>query len=182
MDQRWRDLAARAQEGDKKSYNALLKELIPYIQSIIAPKLANPDWVDDLTQNILISVHKSLHTYSSDRPFRPWLISIINFRKTDFLRKYYKGRGDKKVSTDDYVFETQHVTEPHMAGEYKDMEGALNALPDNQKKIFTLLKIQGFSTKEVAEKMDMSESAVKVSAHRTQKKLKDHAQKGMDEV
>lgn len=173
---------AEAQKGDKKAYNILLKELIPYIKSMIAPRLANPDWVDDLTQNILMSVHKSLHTYSPDRPFRPWLISIINFRKTDFLRKYYNRRGDRTVSTDDHIFDNQHVTNPHMAGEYKDMEQALNTIPDNHKKIFTMLKIQGFSIKEVAEKMEMSESAVKVSAHRTQKKLKKMAQKGMDEV
>ncbi len=168
----WKDWAVAAQEGNTLAYNHLLKDIAPFIRNYLIGRLANPDWVDDITQEVLISVHKSLKTYSSDRPFRPWLMAIINFRKTDFLRKHYNSRTDKQTSLDDLEFQSTHVTNPAHAGEYKDIENALGTLPEKQRKVFELMKIQGYSAQEVANEMRMSVSAVKVSAHRTMNKLK----------
>lgn len=169
----FKTLALKALEGDKRAYNKLLNDLVPFIQNIIRPKLANPQWAEDITQDVLISMHKSLHTFAPDRPFKPWLSSIIHFRTTDYLRQYYKRHGDKKVSTEDYFFQKNYVTNPTHTGEYADIKDFLETIPEDQKEIFEMLKIYGYSAREVAEKMDMSESAVKVSAHRTLNKLKD---------
>lgn len=169
----WRDLAVKAQSGDQRAYSALLKDIVPYIRAVASGSLANVDWVDDLVQDVLVSVHKSLSTYSEDRPFKPWLSAIIQFRKTDILRKYYKNRGNKTVDVESLEFLGQHVTNPAFAGELKDVEAALSELPENQRKVFEMIKIHGYSAQEVADEMGMSVSAVKVSAHRTQNKLKD---------
>lgn len=168
----WRDWAAKAQSGDKSAYNLLLKDIMPFIRSVLSPSLANPDWVDDITQDVLISVHKSLKTYSADRPFRPWLTSIIHFRRTDFLRRHYSLRDRKQAVLSHKEFSGGHVTNPAFAGELKDIEAALDKLPEKQRKVFQLMRIQGYTAKEVAKEMDMTVSAVKVSVHRTMKKLK----------
>lgn len=169
----WNDLARRAQEGDKRAYNRLLRDIVPFIRSVLIPKLANPDWADDITQDILVSVHKSLKTYSPDRPFKPWLLAIVSFRRTDYLRAYYRQNKDKQTSLDNPEFIATHVTNDGGAGEGIDVERALGDLPADQSKIFRMIKIQGFSAKEVANEMKMGVSAVKVSAHRTMKKLKE---------
>lgn len=168
---RWNALARKAQSGDKAAYNQLLRDIIPFIQKVIARTLANPDWVDDITQDVLMSVHKSLKTYDPNLSFRPWLMAIVNFRRTDYLRKYYRTRDQKEKSENMAHFLGDSVTNPTHAGELKDIEGALNALPEKQGKIFRMVKIEGHSIEEVAKTMDMSQSAVKVSAHRTMKKL-----------
>ena len=169
----WTEYAGLAQSGDKAAYNKLLREIAPFIRNYILKSLANPDWADDITQEVLISVHKSLNTYSPDRPFRPWLMAIISFRRTDYLRKHYNARENKQTTLDDFDFQKSHVTNPDHAGEYKDIEAALNTLPENQRKVFEMIKIQGYTAKEVANEMGMSVSAVKVSAHRTMHKLKE---------
>lgn len=168
----WAEWAQQAQAGDQKVYSQLLTDIVPYIRGILAPGLSNPDWIDDITQEVLISVHKSLHTYSPDRAFCPWLRAIISFRRTDFLRRYYSKRGDKKVDIENLDFQTEHVTKSEYAGELKDIERALQGLPEDQRIIFQRMKIEGYTAREVAKEMDMSVSAVKVSAHRTAKKLK----------
>lgn len=169
----WRDWAVKAQSGDQRAYSALLRDIVPFIKSVIISGFSNADWVDEVVQEVLISVHKSLSTYSQDRPFRPWLMAIIQFRRTDFLRKYYKSRGNKQTTLDDSEYLAQFVTVPHAEGELKDIEAALADLPENQRKVFELIKIHGYSANEVAEEMGMSVSAVKVSAHRTLNKLKE---------
>lgn len=170
--QQWQEWAAAAQEGDKRAYSQLLAEIAPYVQNVIISSLANQDAAEDIMQEVLISVHKSLNSYKPDRPFKPWLMAIVNFRRTDYLRKYYSQRQDKTATTDEnYEFEAQNVTKPVHAGELKDIEAALATLPEQQQRIFRMIKIEGYTAQEVANEMDMNESAVKVSAHRTMKKL-----------
>ena len=161
-----------AQEGNASAYRNLLREISSFTRNFLLSRVANPDWADDITQEVLISVHKSLKTYSGDRPFRPWLMAIVNFRKTDYLRKHYAARGDKQTSTDDAEFNAAYVTIPAHAGEYKDIEAALSTLPEKQREVFMLVKIKGLTADEAAKAMNMSQSAVKVSVHRTAKKLK----------
>ena len=172
QEDQWQEWAGKAQAGDQRAYAALLKDLSPYIRNVIMRSLANPDWADEITQNTLISIHKSLYTYSPDRPFRPWLMAIVNFRRTDYLRRHYANRGNKQVSLENADFENQNVTEQPPTGELKDIEEALGTLPRQQQDVFRLMKVEGYTAQEVADKLGMTESAVKVSAHRTINKLK----------
>lgn len=169
----WSQLAVKAQAGDKRAYSALLGDIYPFVKSRVASGLANPDWIDDVAQDVLISVHKSLESYSPERPFRPWLMAIIQFRKTDFLRKHYKNKKVKENTYEKVNIFSEDVTDSPNAGELKDIEAALEDIPEKQREIFLRMKVEGYSAKEVAEEMDMSVSAVKVSAHRTANKLKE---------
>jgi len=169
----WETLAGLSQQGNKKAYTQLLSDITPYIKIRISGQLANPDWIDDIVQDILISVHKSLHTYSTDRPFKPWLNAITQFRKTDYLRSHYKKKRTNEALLENTETFEKHVTFQHDVGELKDIEAAMNKLPDKQRKVFVMMKIEGYSAKEVAKEMHMSVSAVKVSAHRTAGKLKE---------
>lgn len=170
--QQWQEWAGAAQAGDKRAYAQLLGAIAPYIRNVIVNSLSNQDAAEDIAQEVLISVHKSLASYSPDRPFKPWLMAIVNFRRTDYLRKHYAQRQDKTTTTDEnYEFEAANVTNPAHAGELKDIESALGSLPEQQQRIFRMIKIEGYTAQEVANEMDMNESAVKVSAHRTMKKL-----------
>ena len=170
--QQWQEWAVQAQAGDKRAYGDLLKALYPYIRNIIYKSLSQSDAAEDIAQEVLISIHKSLHTYSSDRPFKPWLMSIVNFRKMDYLRKYYAQRQDKTSTTEENPeYMVQNVTNSKNLGELKDIENALSQFSIKQQNIFRKIKIEGYTAQEVANEMNMKESAVKVSAHRTMKKL-----------
>lgn len=171
---KWAELAEQAQKGDKVAYGRLLREIAPYTKNILLPSLSNPDWADDITQEVLLSIHKALYTYSADRPFRPWLHSIINYRKLDFFRGHYTRRGDKSVALENLADLESDVTTPEDIAELGNIDSELAKLPEPQRQIFEMIKIQGYSAQEVAEKMDMSVSAVKVSAHRTLARLKEN--------
>ncbi|MCB9973983.1 MAG: RNA polymerase sigma factor [Rhodospirillales bacterium] len=172
-EQHWKDLAIAAQGGDKASYVRLLKEIAPYIRKIVLAGLANPDGADDITQEVLISIHKSLGTYSGDRAFKPWLHAIIHYRKTDYLRQHYARRGNLSVPVETQIDLADPVTSPEVLLEYRNVENEIARLPRKQQTVFRLMKIEGFTAQEVAERTGMSVSAVKVSAHRTLEKLKE---------
>lgn len=167
------DLAIKSRAGDKASYTLFLKSVSIYAKNMLASSINDKSSLDDIAQEVLISVHKSLHTYSEDRPIKPWLYSIINFRKIDYLRKYYKRAENEVQNVDDDFINIKNVTNMRHAGEYKDIERALESLPDKQREIFKMVRIDGYTSKEVANMMDMTESAIKVSVHRTGGKLRE---------
>jgi len=172
IDLYWRELAGKAQKGVVLAYRTLLSDLIPIIRRTIIKSLPNPQNADDVVQDVLLSVHKALHTYDPKRPFMPWVHSIIQFRKTDYLRQHYAQRDNAKISLDDPDTPDYLVISGHN-GTTKDVEEAFGALPDQQKKVVELMKIKGYSAEEVSKKTGMSISAVKVSAHRALQKIKE---------
>lgn len=168
----WKALAVRAQDGDSEAYRKLLSALVPFLRRMLVKTLARPDDADDIVQEVLISVHKALPTYSPDRPFLPWLMAITNFRRADYLREHYASRKNLTVSVD-YLELPEDVTGAGLEAEYGDVETALQSLPDRQREVFELMKLKGYSAREVSKKTGMSVSAVKVSVHRTMAKLKE---------
>ncbi|MCB1558447.1 MAG: sigma-70 family RNA polymerase sigma factor [Alphaproteobacteria bacterium] len=168
----WQQLAKKAQSGDSAAYRELLGSIVPVIRRSLSRSLPSSDIIDDVVQEVLLSVHKALHTYSADRPFLPWLMAITSFRRTDYLRQHYAARGNKQVSLEN-VDLPDYLNNSESAAQIKDVEKALDSLPEKQKEVVELLKIKGYSTREVSEKTGLSESAVKVTMHRALQKLKE---------
>lgn len=167
------DLMIAAQSGDKKAYRQVFEEITPMIKSFVAKRINKPEDIDEITQEILISVHKTSQTYDSSRPFKTWLFAIIKFRLSDYLRTVYRNAERGLDSFDEQEF---HIANDDRGEQdFDDQEmltKMLDALPQKQQDIIKMTKIDGFSIKETAEKMDMSESAVKVAVHRALEKLK----------
>lgn len=160
-----------AQSGDQGSYRQLLTEIAPFIQRALAKTLSRKEQAEDITQEILLSVHKAMNTYDPARPFMPWLMAIVNFRRTDFLRSHYAARDNLSAPLED--LDLQDVTFDGHEGEYKDIENALTSLSPKQREIFDLVKMKGYTAKEASARTGMSVAAVKVSVHRSLQKLKE---------
>lgn len=169
--ERWQKLMEEAQGGNQASYRQLLGEIAPFVQRILLKSLSKKDFAEDIVQEVLISVHKAMNTYDPTRPFMPWLMAIVNFRRTDYLRSHYAARENLSAPLED--LDLENVTFDHHEGEYRDIEKALTSLPAKQREVFDLVKMKGYSAKEVSEKTGMSVSAVKVSVHRSLQKLKE---------
>lgn len=162
-----------AQKGDQDAYRQLLSELNPFIKRVIIKTLPTSDAADDIVQDVLLSVHKALRTYTPDRPFLPWLMAIVNFRRTDYLRVHYAQHQHMKVDLESAEWMEDVAATQAASDTYKDVQAALDSLPLKQKNIFQLVKIDGYSMEETAKKTGMTAGAVKVSVHRTIQKLRE---------
>jgi len=79
-----------AQGGDGAAYAALLRDLTPLLQQRIQRQLRvlKPHDVEDLVQDVLLSLHVVRATYDPQRPFLPWLFGIVHNRIVDGARRY----------------------------------------------------------------------------------------------
>lgn len=158
--------------GDQQAYADLLQKTAGLLRPFLAQRLSFSSEVDDVLQEILISLHKARHTYDGQRPYKPWIYAIARFRLQDYLRVHYADQLKQAVDISELENELpEDVTE--FAFTYESISTEVQKLPEKQADIIRLLHQDGYTAKEVAAKMGMNESAVKVAAHRAYKVLRE---------
>ena len=168
-------LMRAAQDGDRVAYRELLGEILPILRRVLKRRfsfLPHQD-VEDLVQDILLSVHAFRATYDPARPFLPWLMAIARNRTADMARRYAR-RSAREVAVDIYP-ETSGDDETNTVISYGDAEAlqqAVKDLPEGQRTAVELLKFRELSLKEAATESGMSVGALKVATHRATRALR----------
>ncbi|MBW2316085.1 MAG: sigma-70 family RNA polymerase sigma factor [Deltaproteobacteria bacterium] len=171
-EERWRTSMAAAQDGDAKAYESLLQELLPEIRSLVRRRLPDEAAVEDIVQNTLLAIHRSRHTYRSERPFGPWMRAVARNAFLDHVRVRSR-RVEREVPLD-AVPEPADDPAPMLerVGLSPELERALAELPAAQREAVELIQLRGLSVAEAAVKAGVSMSAVKVRAHRGYRALR----------
>jgi len=162
-----------AQAGDRIAYASLLTLLTTVTRQFVRRRAGTSVvWVDDVVQETLLSVHGARQTYDARRPFAPWFYAIASNRMIDVIRRERRVRS-REMAGDELP--DAGTPAPVTARDEIDAEAiraAVAALPARQRDVIEGLKFQDQSVREVAGRMGMSESAVKVTAHRGYRTLK----------
>lgn len=158
----------KSQEGDKKAYEELLHEVSMFLNSYLRPKVFNAEFLDDIIQEILMGVHKSRHTYDPKRSFMSWLLAITHYKLTDHIRSINKADSSDPLNED----VKEHQASVDLLMDLIKLEDetrfnmSIGKLDERSKQIVLLLKIEGLKVSEVAKRLNLSESNVKVICHR----------------
>lgn len=175
-DERLGALMRAAQAGDAAAYLTLLQEIAPRVRQTIlrrrGPTAAAG--VEDLVQDVLLSVHVARASYDPYRPFLPWLLAIVRNRLADGARRYAR-QAAHEVQVEDLdlacgVRGTNAPSEPLDGGQA--LRAAVEALPRRQRQAVELLKLRDLSLKEAAAATGMSVGALKVATHRAMAALR----------
>ncbi len=171
-------LMRAAQNGDAAAYAALLKEVAPLLRNVVRGRnrVLQAGDVEDLVQDILLSLHAVRATYDPGRPFLPWLFGIAHNRMADGARRYARRARHEVVVGELPEAPVTFSSGPANREEtYKDPEAlsqAIRDLPPAQREAVEMLKIREMSLKEASAASGMSITALKVSVHRAIKSLR----------
>ncbi len=128
---------------------------------------------DDVVQDVLLTVHRVLHTYQPDRPVEPWLAAIVVRRSIDATRK--RGRIGRREVFNEAAYETfadPHAKEPLDADASRTLARMTESLPRGQKEAIELVKISQMTLAEASLASGQSIALLKVNIHRAMKKLR----------
>ena len=171
-----RHLMRAAQDGDADAYHVLLTALTPRLRRVIRRRRAflDPQDVEDLVQDVLLSVHAVRHTYDPARPFFPWLLAIVRNRLADAARRYGRQKGRELAVGDlDVTFADLGANKPDEGvGDEELLVEAIRQLPESQRQAIELLKLREMSLKEAAAHTGSSVSSLKVATHRAMASLR----------
>lgn len=163
-------------DGDKQAYAELLRASARLLRPFLAKRLYAGSEVEDVLQEVLLSIHKARHTYDGTRPYRPWAYAIAKFRLNDYLRTHYADQLQQAVDIED-LENILHADVTETGLSYESISGEIEKLPEKQAMILQLLHRDGYTAKEAAHKLGMTESAVKVAAHRAYKVLRERLER-----
>lgn len=178
----YQGLMEAAQKGDNVSYRRLLEEITPLIRRYIHRNQGR--WpaadIEDVVQEVLMSVHLSRATYDPRRPFRPWLLAITRNRIADAGRRMSR-RAANEITVGELP-ETFFDVGTNLSGETQAeihfMRRAIGGLSTQQRRAIELLKLQGFSLKEASAVTGVSVAALKVTVHRAMRSLRASLKQG----
>jgi RNA polymerase sigma factor (sigma-70 family) len=98
------DLVAAAQAGDARALDELVGAYLPLVYTIVGRALGGLPDVDDVVQEIMLSVLQDLRTLRSPDSFRPWLVTIATRQVSTYLRRRHTV---ERVATLDDVGDAQ---------------------------------------------------------------------------
>lgn len=169
---RWAAYMRASQEGDQEAFEALLNEILPRIRSQVFGRLGGREHAEDVVQNVLLSIHRSRHTYHPTRPFKPWLNAVTRNAVIDAVRAR---RNDWRHQSFDEHEVPGELASPSETREAisPELQSALSRLPEAQREAVELLHVEQLSVREAANKTGSTVGAFKVRAHRGRVRLRE---------
>jgi RNA polymerase sigma-70 factor (ECF subfamily) len=157
----------RAQSGDREAYRMLLESVLPDLRGFLRRRVRDADEVEDLLQDVLLTLHRARHTYDPARAFEPWLFAIARHAAVDRFRASRARRRFELPVAD--AAELGATSEDR--GEVS-LETAFASLPDAQREALEMVKIEGLTMEEAAKRAGISSGALRVRIHRGYRALR----------
>jgi len=165
-------------QGNKEAFSIIVNNYTPMFYTLAYRMLGNAEDAEDAVQEIFLRVYKSLTRFRLGHRFYPWIYTIaINCIRTFLKRK--KRRSDNEM----LQFETSlpgsspdnETKNPSVILEVKEGEKiaqkAIISLKPKYREVFVLRHIEGLSTSDVAEILNIPEGTVKTYLHRARKEI-----------
>ena len=163
--------------GDVSAFEALFERwarpLLRYLERMVRDRGA----AEELVQEAFLRVYRARERYEPDARFSTWLYRIATNLALNELRR--PRRRDPHESLDRPDARALRAESPasddlaHARQRAQRLEAALAELPERQRAALWLSAVEGLSYAEVADSLEVSESAVKALVHRARSRLAD---------
>ena len=176
-------LMAVSQAGDARAYQQLLRAILP-IAAAARRQGVPPDRIDDVVQDVLLTIHRARATYDPSRPFLPWLRAIAHRRAIDALRTHLRTAAREIFDEDAYLNHPGATQDADDALARADaahrLRQAVTTLPPGQRQAVELLGLNEHSLEEAAGTTGRTKGALKVNLHRALAALRNRLGEGGD--
>ncbi|HWI74297.1 MAG TPA: sigma-70 family RNA polymerase sigma factor [Baekduia sp.] len=191
-------LVERARQGDEAAYATLVRRYSPMLMRLARMYVPTDALAEDVVQETWVAVVRGLEKFEGRSSFKTWLFRIlVNRAKTRGVREHRSipfasvaggGGGDDngdEPSVDPSRFTSEGAWTSAPADWRDDPEAALESaealrvaraaideLPERQKIVITLRDLEGLSSEEVRNVLDVSETNQRVLLHRARTKVR----------
>lgn len=164
------ELMAAYARGERTAFDLLFARHAPKLHHVLVRGMRRPEDGKDLVQQTFLQLHRHRADYDVTRAFRPWLYTIA----LNLKRQYLRTKGRRPESELDEIVER---TLAHAPGEAlfenrQLLELGLKRLAPEAAEVVVLHWFGDLSMGEIATMLAISESAVKVRAHRAYEALR----------
>jgi RNA polymerase sigma-70 factor (ECF subfamily) len=165
-------LMARFCEGDSAAFDALFQRYVRPMHGYLTRLTGSAATADDIVQHTFLSLVRARGRFQPGARFKPWLYAIATNAARDHQRR---GRRPEELTEEGELPATiaADTPGPRDSGLERAVQRALDALPEGQRIPIIMHRFEGMGFAEIADALGLTESAVKVRAHRGYARLRE---------
>ena len=179
------ELVQRVKGGEPALFEILIRRNNPFLYKVGMSYGYSHEDVEDLMQESFVCAYVNLGKFEQRSSFKTWLIRIMlnqcykKAQKLSFKNEKASGTLENEQATP--LFQNQRTMDifntvvnrelSHVIGE------AITRIPLDYRMVFSLRELNGMSTAETAEALDISEANVKVRLNRAKNMLRTMVEK-----
>ena len=166
------EIVKRVVNGEKHLYEKLMRKFNERLYRISMSIINDDKEAEDIMQTAYLNAYRQLSNFKHQSSFSTWLIRILI--NESLLHKKRKAQLEKTL--------TEHIRIDHqpetpldnlMNKELKAiLEKAVLTLPEKYRLVFVMREIQGMTTNETMEALEIGESNVKIRLNRAKEMLR----------
>lgn len=164
-------LIKRFIEGDETTFRILVQRHKDKVRNITYLTLGNAYAVDDIAQDVFLTVYKNLKKFRFESQFTTWLFRITVNKCKDHLRK--KRIRNIFISIKEDEQEPAYSFSPEAKDTGEIVRKAITELPDKLRIPLMLKDLEGLSYQEIAETVNCEIGTVKSRIFRAREGLRN---------
>ena len=178
------ELINRIRKGERELFEILIRRNNPYLYKLGMSYGYKHEDVEDLMQEAYIAAYLSLEKFEARSSFKTWITRIMLnqcYQKAQKLSFKFEKANDILNEKTTPMFESNQSTDTYRSvlnNELSNIIGsALISIPLEYRMVFSLRELNGMSTAETAEALEISETNVKVRLNRAKHMLREKVER-----
>ena len=167
-------LVVRASGGDARAFERIYREHSGRVYGLCLRMTRDPQIAEDCTQETFINAWKALARFETRSSLGTWLHRIA---VNACLAKRRKGAREEPLPDDEDGGGADWTLETPV--EVREIEAAIDALPDGARDALVLHALYGYSHDEAAQMRGLAEGTCKAQLHRARRLLRDRLGMGV---
>ena len=164
-------LISGAQGGDRGAFARLAELVQNKVRGWAASFTDDADDAEDVTQDVLILVHRRLPQFEGKSRFSTWLYTIT--RNVALDRRRRVKRRERRLEVMDAPVDSVEIREAFDESTLATLVlKYFDELPARQREVFELSDIQGLSAPEVAERLGMKAVTVRANLFKARRTIR----------
>jgi RNA polymerase sigma factor (sigma-70 family) len=168
-----KNIIEACKKNDRSSQKIVYEKFFDRMFAVCRRYVRNDEETPEVLNDGFISVFQNIHQYKGEGSFEGWIRKIMVNKALDYLRtnKKYK---ETLQYVDNYKEEPSFVDAEIISScNIDELYDLIQNLPTVYRMVFNLYAIEGFSHKEIAEKIGISENTSRWYLSESRKKLKE---------
>lgn len=167
------ELVAAARDGDDDAFKELVMRYEPVVAATVTGMLGNCPEAEDVGQETFIRFYKALGSFRGDSSVKTYITRIaMNQAINEIRRKTRRGKVFSSTPADEIADMPDRRSSGDDGPDRELVEQAIQKLDDDFRSVIVLRLIDGYSTAETAEMLNIPVGTVLSRLSRAQKKLK----------
>ena len=163
-------LVARARAGDTTAFDTLVRNYMEQAFRVAYRVVGHREDAEDLVQESFLAAYQYLDSFDVGRPFGPWLMRIVLNRGSNLRRSRTRRSTEPETEGVSEAPSALEVSERTDTG--KILQEALATLSERQRLIVTMFDVDGLTSTEIGEMLELAPGTVRWHLHEARRQLR----------